>query len=266
MKIKTVRRSIQIFVFLLMFIVPVLNIFEIYFIKGTFYSIDVGSVAMADPLAVFQAIIASKSFTLTMLVSIIIPVMLVFIFGRIWCSFMCPYYLITEMVEKFRNKLRLKPNKPKYSQENLNKTNILRLLFLLVGLFVMGVSGIPILNLISAPGVISSQALVMVKFGYVTFEIVFIIILIVMEFFYYKFWCRYFCPTGSFLSMLGLNRMMKVKKINTDCSMCLRCIKVCPMVINPMEDGHSIACNNCGDCVDNCPDNHKRPTLKYVIK
>ncbi|MCB4203918.1 4Fe-4S binding protein [Deferribacterales bacterium Es71-Z0220] len=266
MKIKSIRRSIQIFVFLLMFIVPVLNIFEIYFIKGTFYSIDVGSIAMADPLAVFQAIVASKSFTLTMLASIIIPIMLLLIFGRIWCSYMCPYYFITEMIEGLRKKLRLKSNKPKYAKEHLYKTNVLRLSFLLFGLFVMGIAGIPLLNLISAPGIISSQALVMVKFGYVTFEIVFILFLIVMEFFYYKFWCRYFCPTGSFLSVLGLKRMLNVKKINEDCSMCLSCIKVCPMAINPMEDGQSIACNNCGDCIDNCPDNHKRPTLKYFIK
>jgi len=266
MEIKSIRRKIQILVFCLMFVVPILNVLEIYFIKGTFYSIDVGSIAMADPLAVFQAIFASKSFTLTMLASIIIPIMLLFIFGRIWCSYMCPYYLITEIVEKISQKLGLKSIKPKYTKENLRKTNILRLLFLIFGLFVAGISGIPLLNLISAPGVISSQVLVMVKFGYVTFEVVFIIILIVCEFFYYKFWCRYFCPTGSFLSILGIKRMMKVDKLNQDCSMCLRCVKVCPMCINPMEDGQSIACNNCGDCVDICPDNHKTPTLKYVIK
>ncbi|MBC7196490.1 MAG: 4Fe-4S binding protein [Deferribacterales bacterium] len=127
MKIKSIRRSIQIFVFLLMFIVPVLNIFEIYFIKGTFYSIDVGSIAMADPLAVFQAIIASKSFTLTMLASIIIPIMLLLIFGRIWCSYMCPYYFITEMIEGLRKKLRIKTKKPKYPKEHLYKTKVIRL-------------------------------------------------------------------------------------------------------------------------------------------
>lgn len=266
MKIKSIRRIIQIFVFCLMFVVPILNVLEIYFIKGTFYSIDVGSIAMADPLAIFQAIFASKSFTLNMFTSIIIPVLLLIIFGRIWCSYMCPYYLITEIVEKISQKIGSKPIKPRYNKENLRQTNIVRLLFLIFCLFLMGISGIPLLNLISAPGVISSQALVMVKFGYVTFEVVFIVVLIMVEFFYYKFWCRYFCPTGSFLSVLGIKRIMKVEKLNKDCSMCLSCIKVCPMVINPMEDGYSIACNNCGDCVDICPDNLKRPTLKYVIK
>ncbi|MBZ4642671.1 MAG: ferredoxin-type protein NapH/MauN family [Deferribacteraceae bacterium] len=265
MKIKTIRRSVQIAVFLGMFIVPVLNILEIYFIKGTFYSIDIGSIAMADPLAILQAVVASKMFTYSMFASLVIPVLLVLIFGRIWCSFMCPYYLVTEMIDSIKKKLKIKTKKTEYSDHLTVKTNMFRLGFLLFGLFVMGISGIPLLNLISAPGVISSQALVLVKFGYVTFEMAFIITLIVLEFFYYKFWCRYFCPTGSFLSLIGLKRLLKVEKVNENCSMCLSCIKTCPMAINPMKDGSSVACNNCGDCVDICPDNKKTPTLKFKI-
>lgn len=265
MKIKLFRRSIQITVFLIMFIVPVLNILEIYFIKGTFYSIDVGSIAMSDPLSIFQAVVSSKLFNITMLISVIIPLMLVIFFGRIWCSFMCPYYLFTEIIDFIKVKLHLRTNKPKYSKDLHFRTNLFRLSFLFFGIFIAGVAGIPILNLISAPGIVSSQVLVMIKFGYITFEAAFIIFLLFLEFFYYKFWCRYFCTVGSFLSIIGIKRFLHVKKVKESCSMCKKCISVCPMCINPMEDGYTISCNNCGDCIDACSDNKNISTLKFRI-
>lgn len=263
MKIKTARKTVQWIVFTGMFVVPILNILEIYFIKGTFYSIDIGSLAMADPLAVFQAFLASGTFDFLMLASLIVPALLVLIFGRIWCSFFCPYYLVTELIEPVRKKLGLK--KPDYSADKLSRTNIFRFGFFIFGIFIMGISGIPLLNLISAPGIISSQALVLVKFHYLTFEVIFILILLILELFFYRFWCRLFCPTGTFLSLIGKNRLMNVKKLIPDCSMCKSCIRVCPMLINPMEDGKSYACNNCGECVDACPDNSKKDTLKMKI-
>lgn len=263
MKIKPFRKLVQWVIFTGMFVVPFLNVLEIYFIKGTFYSIDIGSLSMADPLAIFQAFLSSGRLDFFMLTSLILPVLLMLIFGRVWCSFMCPYYLITELVEPLRKKLRIK--KPTYSKDKLPKTNIFRFGFLIFGIFIMGISGIPLLNLISAPGIMSSQALVVVKFHYLTFEAAFIIILIVSELFFYRFWCRFFCPTGAFLSLIGKNHLMHVEKVTSECSMCKSCIRVCPMLINPMEDGKSLACNNCGDCVDVCPDNKIKDTLKMKI-
>lgn len=264
MKISFYRRVVQLIVLIGIFVVPVLNILEIYFIKGTFYSIDVGDVAMADPLAVFQSIITSETVNTTMLISVIIPILLALFFGRIWCSWFCPYHFLVEMLQKLRGLLKLKSKKPKYSENLVNKSNRLRLLFLLIGLFITGIAGIPLLNLISAPGIISSQSLVLVKFHYFTFEIVFILFLLILEFFFfYFFWCRLFCPVGTFLSLIDRKKVMKVSKIEQECSMCKSCIRSCPMAINPMTEGSNPLCHNCGICVDTCPDNQKRDTLKF---
>lgn len=264
MKILFYRRIIQTIVLIGIFVVPLLNILEIYFIKGTFFSIDIGDVAMADPLAVFQSVITSKTINTLMLISVIIPVLLALLFGRVWCSWFCPYHFLVEMLQKLRNKLKLKSKKPKYSKNFVNRSNRIRLLFLLTGLFITGIAGIPLLNLISAPGIISSQALVLVKFHYFTFEIVFILFLLVLEFFFfYYFWCRLLCPTGIFLSMIDRKKALKVIKIESDCSMCKSCIKSCPMMINPMVESDNPLCHNCGICIDSCPDNKKRDTLRF---
>lgn len=266
MKIKYFRRTAQILTLIAIFVIPLINIYELYFIKGTFYSMDIGDAAMADPLAVFQSMLASGTVNPYMVGSLIIPIALMMLLGRVWCSWFCPYYLIAEMVAGFRRLVRLKPAKPEYTDSYHNKQAKFRYIFLLLGLIVMSIIGVPILNLISAPGVISSQALVLVKFGYVTFEIVFVGVLIFLEFFYFKWWCRLFCPTGTFLSFFRIKQGMTVNKVVDQCSNCMSCVRSCPMMINPMTMGASSHCNNCGDCVDACPDNKKKPTLKFTFK
>jgi len=210
--------------------------------------------------------LASGKVNAYMIGSLIIPIALMMLLGRVWCSWFCPYYLAAEFVAWFRKKLRLKSVKPEYTDGVHLKQSKIRYIFLFVGLVVMSIIGVPILNLISAPGVISSQALVLVKFGYVTFEIAFISILIILEFFYFRWWCRFFCPTGTFLSFFRIKRGMTVRKVTDQCSNCLSCVRSCPMMINPMTMGENSNCNNCGDCVDACPDNRKKDTLKFTFR
>jgi ferredoxin-type protein NapH len=265
-KILLFRRFFQIITFLMIFVIPYLNLKEINFIKGTFYSIDVGDVAMADPLAIFQAVISSKIINMYMIASILIPLLLMITLGRIWCSWFCPYYFMVEMLEKIRKLVGLKSLKPKYNKSIPSKTNIIRFTFLIIGIIVTGIAGIPLLNLISAPGVISSEALVVVKFHHFTFEIVFILVILVIEFlFVYKFWCRFFCPTGTFLSIFRWKKGMKVIKKQPECTMCLNCIKICPMALNPMEEGDNSLCNNCGDCIVACEKNNEKTYLKFDL-
>jgi ferredoxin-type protein NapH len=263
--IKTYRRIAQIGVLIAIFIIPALNMLELYFIKGTFYSMDVGELALSDPLAIFQVIVTSKHFSISLIASAIIPILAMILLGRVWCSWMCPYYTLVEFLEYIRSKLKLKPKKPEYDQNIPHKSNRVRFIFLVVGLMVTGIAGIPLLNLISAPGVLSSQALILVKFHTLTVEALFIVVLLILEFFFYKFWCRYFCPTGTFLSLFKSKRGLHIGKVEDSCSNCMSCSKVCPMQLYPFEEGDNVLCFNCGGCIDVCPDNRKRDTLKFKI-
>ncbi len=266
MKIRKLRKTTQILTMLAIFIIPMINLLEIYFIKGTFYSMDIGELAISDPLTIFQVLFSSKIFNITMLASILIPVLLMLLLGRVWCSFFCPYYTIVEFLAWIRKKLKLKSIKPKYKKGDSSRSNTIRFIFLISGLILTGITGIPILNLILTHGIISSQALILVKFGYLTFEIVFVILLLLIEFFLIdKFWCKYLCPSGTLLSLLKFKKGMRVKKQVSECSGCNMCITVCPMGLDPQTEGDNILCNNCGDCIDACPDNKKIKTLKFKI-
>ena len=111
------RKVIQ-FIFLApLFIVPILNLLEIYFMKGTYISLDVGGLSISDPVSVLQALFLSHHVAPIMLVSVAIPALIVIFFGRVWCSWACPYYLMLDGFEALRKKLKLKSLKKPYKKD-----------------------------------------------------------------------------------------------------------------------------------------------------
>jgi len=238
----------------MMFIIPVLNLLEIYFIKGTFVSLDIGSLGISDPVMILQAVIASSASNGVLAVSALIPILLAFFFGRVWCSWACPYTLIAEWIEKIPAVGKvMRRNHTKLQRDGvIKRTMIARYFIFIMFLFIVGICGVPILHLFSPPAIISTQALLLVKNSVLTVEIVFLIALLIIEvFFSYRFACRYLCPTGTCLSLFKSRASLRVS-YKGNCIECAKCIAACPMGLNPKRDeGHSL-CINCGECIGNC--------------
>ncbi len=250
------RRIAQVAVFLFMFIIPAMNLLEIYFIKGTFISLDIGSLGIADPVMILQAIVASATLSGVLVVSALIPVLMALFFGRIWCSWACPYTLIMEWVEKIPFAARrMKKSHAKLRQSGaVKRTVIARYFIFLAFLFLVGICGVPVLHLFSPPAVISTQALLLVKNFMLTVEILFIVALFFIEIFLsYRFACRYLCPTGTCLSLVKSGYRLRVS-YSGSCINCKKCVRVCPMGLDPMKEAESSLCFNCGECIAQCPD------------
>ena len=244
-----------------MFVIPLLNLYEIYAVTGTFYAIHVGGLGMADPVVILQAIFASGQLTVPLLGAALLPVMVALLFGRIWCGWMCPYHLLADVIAWLRSKIRRNSTNAATTDPlpvpASFKANIIRYGFLLAGTVAAGVIGIPVLNYVSAPGIVSTEAMILVKERTVSLEFGFIALLLVLELVLLpRFWCRLFCPTGAFIALFRIPFTLRVgTKIKTPRAACCKgnsCSSVCPMGLAPYREGANLLCTNCGRCIDAC--------------
>ncbi len=269
---KPYRRTIQLVVFAAMFAIPVLNLFEIYAITGTFYSLNVGGLAMADPSALLQTVFASGEFPSLLLASLWFPLLLALLLGRVWCGWMCPYHLLSDGVVRLRAAIRTRvlgrPQPETRVVSSSFRANAVRFGFLLAGCFLAGAVGIPVLNYVNAPGILSTEAMLLVRERAVSVEFGFIVLLLAMELLLFpRFWCRLFCPTGACLSLLRTPYTLHIRsRTRNPTAACCRnnpCSEECPMFLAPFREGGDLLCTNCARCIDACDGRREKEMLGF---
>ena len=271
MRFRPYRRASQFAVFALMFGIPVLNLYEIYTVTGTFYAVNIGGLGIADPVAILQTIFASGQVAPPILASILFPAMLALILGRVWCGWMCPYHLISDGAVWLRGTIRrrvLRRTEPeKLVVAKPFSANLVRYGFLIGGIAVTAAVGIPLLNFVSAPGILSTEAMIFVKERTFSVEMLFIVTILALELCLFpRFWCRLFCPTGSFIALFRtpftLTVQAAAKNPNSKCCANDACSEACPMGLAPFKEGSNLLCTNCARCVDACRSDG-RGTLQF---
>ncbi len=85
-------------------------------------------------------------------------------------------------------------------------------------------------------------------------------VIFALEFVARRFWCRYLCPLGAMLGLLGRWSLVKRLPAGT-CKTCGHCAELCRM--DALGDGLSVEnCTLCMDCVDLCP----KGIAKFTVK
>ncbi len=272
MTFRPYRRTVQFAFFALMFAIPVLNAYEIYTITGTYYALQAGGLEAADPAAILQTVFASGEFAPPILSGLLFPVLFALVLGRVWCGWMCPYHLLSDGVFRLRTMFRTKVL-GRHEAETLAvpralKANLSRYAFLLIGTAAAGMLGIPVLNFVSAPGILSTEAMILVRQHTLSLEFGFIAAILLTELLFFpRFWCRLFCPTGSCLALIRAPFTLKVRSAagNPKAPCCKEnaCGPACPMGLAPHQEGANLLCTNCARCIDACRSDGDRGLLGF---
>ena len=232
---------------------------------GSPWSITLFGVSMTDLLAGAESFFASWNFTAAFWTGLLLPLLLTLLLGRVFCGWICPAGFLFDMTAKVRGFVKfLEINPPALRIWRGNKYIILAL-----GLLFTAVASLPLLNYLYPPAIVSREIHGAVLFffdaaerGSVRFIVgglsgasLFLLLLFLGELFVApRFFCRSICPGGAIYSALGRYRIWRVRRKIDRCTLCTLCNVHCPRGLLPMTDHTGMECDNCGVCIDVCPD------------
>ncbi len=182
------------------------------------------------------------------------------VFGKSFCSWLCPVGFISELVGDFGDKMikkifKRKLKMPKWIDYPLRSIKYLLLGFLFFSVFFL-MTTLALKAFLNSPYNIVADLKMYEFFANISQTALIIIgVLFVLSIFIRNFWCRYLCPYGAFLGMFSFLSPHKIKRNPISCIDCGLCAKACPSnikvdkVITVLSD----ECSTCMSCVDVCP-------------
>ena len=187
--------------------------------------------------------------------------------GRTYCSWVCPYHLLAEWVDKLRDFMV-----KRFNIKNHTFDRSLRYVFWVGFILLAFATSSLVFEVINVVGIIS-RALIYGP-GLI---LLWIVALLFFELLYSKrFWCSYVCPVGTTMSMVGKVSPMVVQFDLDKCGYCGECLKMCevPHVLWFTKRGKATQkihtagadCTRCGYCVDRCPGKALTYSFKGIDK
>jgi polyferredoxin len=183
-------------------------------------------------------------------------VLISLVFGKSFCSWLCPIGFLSELIGDFGKKIFKKDLKlPKLLDYPLRSLKYLLLGFLFFSVFfLMSVTAVQ--AFLDSPYNLVSDIKMYYFFADISrFSLIVIGILFLFSIVLRGFWCRYLCPYGALLGIASLLSPNKIKRNAVSCIDCGLCNKACPSFIkvDKVKTVVSDECTTCLSCVDVCP-------------
>ena len=268
---------------------------------GNLSAIGWESISVLCPLGALTTMFASKTVVPRAVISLVLAVIAIIIFGRAFCAWACPVPVVSKLRTAFK-----KQDKPAdggagvqggdASAKALDSADAnhdvpvelsdkekrslkspcaacaagcapsnSRHLVLGSALLSAAIFGFPVFCLVCPIGLSFALVFVLINLfgaGDVTWSVVAIPVLLLVEVVFFKKWCSHICPISALMSLVGkANRTLRPTIDNERCieaqgGTCGRCGQVCEVGIDPRhpELGASWSeCTKCRACVDVCP-------------
>lgn len=244
------RRVVQISI---LFLYIAGNIWAWNFLKGNLSSsLVLDKIPLADPFAVLQMFLAGALLTSNIVIgAVIITLFYALVGGRIFCSWVCPVNMVTDLANFIRRKLKFNQIEKKQPASRR-----LRYYILVLALILSYVLGITAFEFISPISIIHRGIIFGMGLAWAAILVLFLFDLFILK----NGWCGHLCPLGGFYSIIGSFSLIRVKHDEQKCTVCMKCKEVCPesqvlwMVGKKSTQVLSGECTNCGRCIEVCDD------------
>lgn len=283
-KIRTIVAAV-VFCFLAICLVAGINM-------GTLSGFGWDAFSALCPLGAFTTMLATKTMVSRAVFSSIIMALLVFVFGRAFCGWICPVPVLDKVRAFFRSPKKRKQLEQAKHDEMLDiakfelgcggkggdcgscsackqqRQKLDSRHYVLGGaLLSTAIFGFPVFCLVCPIGLTFATVLVFWRLfanADMTVAVVLIPLMLIIELVFLRKWCTRFCPMAGLMNLMS--RFSRTFKPTIDDSKCLetsngtpcsRCAMACEADINlrhPEYGERTLAdCTRCRSCVDACP-------------
>ena len=231
---------------------------------------------LIDPLAAFSAMIAQRQFALELVLWALPLVVLTLVMGRVFCGWLCPLGTIIDGSDAafFRH------TKSPSAHEQMRKWKFYLLAAvaaaaLFGGMLAFWVDPLPLLVRSLTLGVLApfqwllNQLAAVIpalrRTGFLAAPLhyrmnwvalaIFVAIL-ALGAYGRRFWCRYLCPLGALLALIGRRALVR-KCVNAEsCVKCMKCLPACDMgaISSDPTQYSGYECIDCFGCEAICPE------------
>jgi len=218
--------------------------------NGSLWAYTVFGIPISDPLGLLSELISSVHFPIKYFLGGLIPYVLAIIFGRFFCSWLCPMVVINAVSGKIR-KLLIWLHIPLLEIKIPVQT---RGVVFFGGLILSYVFGMWTWHFILPYISFTHEIFSLIIFQSFTIGAYFLLAIILFEIAVIPGqYCKSICPTGFLLSMIGKFRVVRLKTETSKCTKgCHDCYDVCPVDLYPKNNELS-SCHLCMKCVSACP-------------
>ena len=260
---------------------------------GTMSAPGIGNLSILCPLGALGTMLASKMMVPRAVISLVAMVLLIVVFARAFCGWMCPVPLVQKLRGVFSKGKKPEESTAPDVAAPLTEAETAALAsscdkdgagcascsakrgaaldarhFVLGGALVSTVAfGFPVFCLVCPIGLTFATILLVINLfahGDVTWSLIVVPALLIAEVLLFKKWCHRLCPLSAFMSLIAKANRTFVPTIDDATCLetakgrtCGACGRACGEGIDPRHPQLSEAawseCTKCRACVDACP-------------